>query len=632
MSTPLSVDEVLDLQLVGDAQVDPGGTQVAYVVAAACMEPGEPNPSSRIWLTTLTDGAPRQISFGPGTEDQPRWSPDGSSLAFRSDRAERGKAQLYMLRQAIGDTQPLHTFPRSVSSYAWSPDGSQIAALVPEEGRKAEHGEDHRLFEDEPQYSRVWLIDIASGEARIVTEAPVQLWEIAWSPDGRSLAAIASDQSYRWSWYQPRLIRIDLESGALTTLYIPEKRQLARPAWSPDGAQIAVVTSIWSDPGMTGGEVLLVPADGDEARNVTGYGPRSHQSIHWRSDSQSFLSAAIERGQAAVCETNLDGGTETLWSGKRALMNPAISVSADGQIVAGAYSSPTEPSEVWAARLDGDEAWRRLSSHNDHLQGRAFGVTETLHWTAEDGLEIQGLLVRPNGLEDATNLPMLTMIHGGPTICWGYNFPCQGVAAWVPQALAQGWAVFLPNPRGSLGWGIEFAEGNQRDLGGGDLHDILAGVDYCVEQGIADPERLLVCGWSYGGYQTAWTVTQTDRFKAAIAGASITNWVSYQGTSDIPGFNETFYRDDPYSLDSLHVSRSPIFSVHQVTTPTLFVHGEVDLICPVAQPTEMFRALRRKGVQTECVIYPREGHPIRERVHRRDLLERGLNWFTQHLG
>ncbi len=363
-----------------------------------------------------------------------------------------------------------------------------------------------------------------------------------------------------------------------------------------------------------------------------GIDARSHFTLHWEPESQSLLTAALERGGAALCQVTLDGSTETLWREERGLVSYGMTMSADATRAAAVLAAFNEPPEIWLARTGDDVAWTRLTSHNDALAGRLPGTLETRLWTAPDGQEVQGLLVRPTGIPTDQPVPMVTIIHGGPTSTTGYMFPANGTSGWVPELLRRGVAVFFPNARGSAGWGLAFAEANQRDMGGADLQDILAGVDDCVSAGIADPERLGVCGWSYGGYLTAWAVTQTDRFKSAIAGASITNWISFHGTSDIPAFDEVFYRADPYKLGGPYTTFSPIFAVDRVTTPTLFLHGERDLICPVGQAKEMFRALRDRGIPTECVIYPREGHPIRERAHRLDMLNRGMEWLCRWMG
>ncbi len=631
MSNHLTIDDLLNIKSISDPQVAPDGERVAYVVAEAALEVGESSASSRIWTVAATGENDRQVTQGPGSDDLPRWSPDGRMLAFRSDRQQRGTGQLYLLHHDLGEPTALTDFDGGVSDYSWSPDGLSIAAVVRDAMPAREKGFDEILYEDRLRYGRIWIIDVSTGEARQVTRGEVHIWEFCWSPDGTAIAAITSGKPLRWDWYRSRLSRIDVKSGEATSLHEPE-RQIARPAWSPDGRWIALTSSVWSDPGMTGGDVLLVSADGHEVRHLPGNDLRSHLTVHWEPESRSLLTATLERGAAGISQVTLDGSAETLWREERNFASYGVSASSSTGVVASTQAAFNQPVEVWLGRVGADVEWRQLTHHNDAFVDRIPGRLETRTWRASDGEEIQGLLIRPTGAPDDRPAPMVTIIHGGPTGTSGYSFPERGTVVWVPELLRRGVAIFFPNARGSAGWGLRFAEANQRDMGGADLQDILAGVDDCVNAGIADPERLGVTGWSYGGYLTAWVVTQTDRFKAAIAGASITNWVSFHGTSDIPAFDEVFYNADPYDLEGPYIKFSPIYSANHVTTPTMFLHGERDLICPVGQAQEMFRVLRDRGVPTECVIYPREGHPIREEAHRRDMYQRGIDWFCQWLG
>ncbi len=635
-SNALTADDILGLKAVSDAQVDPTGARVAFVVAEAFVAYKQPTAESRVWLAAVDGGAPMPITRGPGCDDLPRWSPDGAMLAFRSDREKRGTGQVYLLRGGWQEAMPLHAFADGVSAIHWSPDGRQIAVIAPDAPRHSEQhpeGDDRELFEEEHPFGRIWIVDIASGEARCVTQGHMHVWEMAWAPDGGSIAAIASDLPYGWSWYRARLARIDVASGEARTLYAPE-RQLTRPAWSPDGTQIAVISSTWSDPGMTGGDLFLVPADGGPARDVSEDTPISHLAAHWLPNGHTLRTAALERNRAAVCEVGIDGESETLWLAERAFMGNSMSASADGSVLAATLAGNGEPTELWIGRIPaGGECavrWERRSAVNADFAAALLPKIETITWHAADGTPIDGLLLRPDG-PPAEPTPLVVLIHGGPTGSWPYGFRGGGLGGCIPLLTARGIAVLLPNPRGSVGSGLAFAEANHGDMGGEDLSDILAGVDHCVQEGIADPERLGIGGWSYGGYMTAWAITQTERFKAAVAGASITNWYSFHGGTNIPAFDEIFYGTNPYALDGPYAASSPIFRIEHVRTPTLFLHGERDACCPVGQAYEMARGLRALGVETQCVVYPREPHGIRERDHQRDLIERATAWFTDHL-
>ncbi len=442
-----------------------------------------------------------------------------------------------------------------------------------------------------------------------------------------------SDTPYNWAWYQARLVRIDLASGAVSPLLAGDW-QMTRPAWSPDSTRVAVIVSIFSDQGMTGGDVVIAGPGGEE-RNITRSHPRSYLVCHWESDDR-LLCASIDDGELAVGQLRLDGGYNELWRGQRGIDRrggPILSVASDagGRQVCAVLSAPDAPAEVHLAKLNSDPmSWRRLTDTNPTLANRAFVCPEVVRWQSFDGTWVQGLLVRPEGTMHPP-LPTIVLIHGGPTSLWGFDFMGTRSMGWVQLLAAAGYAVFLPNPRGSMGWGRAFAEANVGDMGGGDLTDILTGVEMLVEQGVAAPDRLGVGGWSYGGYLTAWAITQTNRFRAAVAGASITNWISFHGGSTIQAFDQVFYQDDPFGWDGRYGQFSPMAHVRNTRTPALFLHGEKDPICPVGQAYEMWRALRDCGVETQLVVYPREGHGPVEREHLRDVLERGVRWFTERV-
>jgi dipeptidyl aminopeptidase/acylaminoacyl peptidase len=274
--------------------------------------------------------------------------------------------------------------------------------------------------------------------------------------------------------------------------------------------------------------------------------------------------------------------------------------------------------------------WRQLTHIQPPTDGLPQGETRVLRWQAADGLAIQGLLILPVGYQEGQRVPTITWVHGGPAGLYtqGFNLAGRGLQLFA----AAGYAVFMPNPRGSTGWGVDFTEANIGDLGGRDYEDIIAGLDYIIALGIADSERLAIGGWSYGGFMTAWAVSQTSRFKAAIAGAPITHWRSFHGIAEIGTWDAISYRASPYAAGGPYDRFSPIQHVANVRTPTLLIHGQDDIIVPVSQSYEFFRALKDQGVPTELVVYPREPHGPRERAHKLDRLRRFVEWFERYLG
>ncbi len=633
MTSFLHINDLLNQQQVGDANLHPDGDWVAYTVSDSVFDYPNRQLKSRIWISQI--GSTPRPATAEGTRSRhPRWSPDGNHLGFFGRREGDNQDQLYLLDAGWGEASCISGPSAGLSRFAWSPASRTIALLAkdppPQDGEtRKKRGQDQIEYEQLDRFSNLWIYDLEDEQITQLT-GDLQIYEFVWSPDGKCLAAIVSEKPYGWSWYENRLVTIDSASGEVQECFRSD-RQLTRPAWSPDGKYVSVISCTFSDQGMTGGDVTLIdPVTGDSRMLTKGH-PRSYLECHWAGDSRSLICPAYEDAEAEVCRLSVSGNCEVLWRAQATLTvygSTVVSPDRDISRFVVSKSNPDSPADIWLGEIERDAiSWRKVSDHNPGYGNRGVWKAESISWPSFDARQIQGIVLRPTG-NAREPLPMITLIHGGPTGVHSFAFPDTRSVGWAHLLAARGYAILLPNPRGSMGFGVDYAEANIEDLGGGDLRDILAGIDYCVAQGIADPERLGVGGWSYGGYLTPWAITQTDRFKAAISGASITNWTSFHGGSTIQGFDETFNRTDPFNADGYYTFRSPVFSSNAVSTPTLFLHGEQDPICPVGQAYEMFRALKDQGVETELIVYPREGHGIREREHVRDLLERVVDWFT----
>lgn len=422
-----------------------------------------------------------------------------------------------------------------------------------------------------------------------------------------------------------------MDGGDARTIH-SARRQVAGPAWSPDGRQIAFLSSNWSDRGITPGAVFVAPAEGGKAREVSSGHRASAVSLEWSDDSQRLLTAAHELGGVGLAEIDVATGRRTsLWRGDASFWEGSSIFSTDGHgNVAVVRESPTEPPDVWLARRGpGGVEWERLTRLHTQAADLAIGDTDAIHWKGADGWEMQGLVIRPVG-SGGGPYPMVTIVHGGPTGAHKYQYHAAGRGFQL--LAARGIAVFLPNPRGSTGWGLEFAESNIGDMGGKDWEDIQAGIDHCVAEGIADPERLGIGGGSYGGFMTAWAVTQTERFKAAVMQAGVSDWRSFHGRSYLCDWDAIHYGDaDPWDPDGTYRRFSPITFVKRARTPTLILHGEQDGDVPVEQSYLFYRALKDLGVETELVVYPREHHGFVERNHKLDQHRRTTQWFADRL-
>jgi len=653
-----------DFVHLSDVQISPDGMLVAFV-AGDYFKVDSASAKRQIWVVPTDGGKARPFTGGPRTDDTPRWSPDGHTLAFLSDRLEDGQPQIYLLDRAGGEARGLTNLRGAINELEWSPDGTQLAFLLTdpetaEEQRRKQAKDDAIEVERNHKWRRVWTVDIASGATRQVTSGDAQVWEFSWEPDG-GFVLLVGPEPYEWSWFVARLARVGANDGLPETIYSVAEKQFACPRVSPDGAQVAFLSCIWSDRGINGGDVFVMPLAGGAPRNLCAGYAGSIWWIQWSADGMALDYMAYEDGEAAIGRIEVaTGARSTRWQGAVAFGESASSryIARDTGAIALLREQAERPLEVWLAEPTNDQRpktnssdsisrhetplvvrpsslasleWRQLTQFHPQLCGLALGETRVLRWRGSDGMAMQGLLILPVGYQEGQRVPLITWVHGGPA--WLYTHSFYGAGRYPQQMFAgAGYAVLLANPRGSAGWGVEFTEANIGDFGGCDYEDIIAGVDHVIALGIADPERLGIGGWSYGGFMTAWAVTQTNRFKAAMMGAGICNWRSFHGVAEIGTWDQISYRASPYELGGRYDRFSAIHYVDRVTTPTLIVHGADDIIVPVGQSYEFFRALKDHGVPTELVIYPREPHGFRERGHNIDRFQRFLAWFQQYLG
>lgn len=641
-SKKFSLDVLDTFRVVSDAQIHPDASCVAFVVSDLTHPRGK-NSRANIYLSDLSKDMTRAFTAADACEMHPRWSPDGKTLAFISDRSHVDDFQIYLMPRHGGEaaalTQgaPVQAPYRDVSMFRWSPDGKKIAYLQKDalpQAIKARQAEcaDELNFEAHPQFSRVHIVDVATRKTHIVTRGDVQVWEFDWSPDSKELALICSAQPYEWSWYDAWLARVPASGGAPRKLFARPTKQLGHPLWSPDGHHIAFVSSLWSDRAIIGGDLYLTDTNGKNTRVLSEKYPGTISGIQWV-DVQNIMTAGYLEGEAAITQFDIEGASQNVWRGIGAIQEnytPKFSRAKDGTIAV-VRAAPNMPREVWT--LDASDAdalvWQQLTNLNKDLENVLTGDHEVVEWTGVGGIKMQGLLVKPVGAKKGKRLPLIVQPHGGPTGISANEY--LSPTRWAYHLAQRGYATFMPNYRGSTGWGIEFAEANLGDMGGDDWGDIMAGVDALIERGIADPKRLGIGGWSYGGFLTAWAITQTNRFKAAVAGAAIINWLSFHGTSYLNRWDELHYAANPYERESKHQQFSPINFIGNATTPTLILHGEKDGDVPVSQGYELFRALKEKGIETELVVYPREPHGPGETAHVKDLITRACDWFEKYV-
>jgi dipeptidyl aminopeptidase/acylaminoacyl peptidase len=540
--SPVTVEAMLDLRTMSDVQLSPDGSLAVIVIGQAFSERDRPSPSS-IWAVSIDDGTIR--SYTPdGTADRmPRWSPDATILAVLSDRAHRDAggvpvagAQVYLMPRDGSEARRLTSVHGVIHDMAWTPDGSQLILLMTEPESEQHRGEDDVIeVEQHPLFWRLWSVTLADGAVTALTPPGLQVWEFGLAPDGATAALIVSDAPFEWSWYQARLAVLALGTPDVRT-FSTTPRQLAHPRVSYDGTTASVISCTWSDRGVIGGDVLLVPLHGGAARNLTAGQPLSVSWSEWEPSGATLLCCGYTDGEIALWRLRSAGDITLLWRDEGTFIEhfqPRF--SRGGSLVAALREDTAHPVDLWVARLEAEavDSWRQVTRLHHGVEDWALGPVRTVRWAASDATPIQGLLALPDAYREGTHIPLVTLVHGGPAFLQPHAF-CLDIVRWARLLAAHGCAVLLPNPRGSTGWGTAFTEANLGDMGGADWGDIMAGVDHVIDIGVADAERLGIGGFSYGGFMAAWAVTQTDRFKAAVMFAGIADWQSFHGVGPVP--------------------------------------------------------------------------------------------------
>ena len=572
-------------------------------------------------------GKPRRVTGAAAGKDAKEkggaFSPDGSRVAFLSDAGSPGRTQIWVAPSAGGAARRLTNVKGQLAHLLWSADGRSIAFLFVE-GSEQETGalvaykRDAGVVAEKPEIQRIAVADAKTGAVRSISPPDLFVYDYVWSPEGRTFAAEGAVGSGTDNYWLAQLYLVDAATGEARSIWKPEL-QIAWPRFSPDGKWIAAIHGIMSDEGSDGGDVWVVPVDGGEAKNATPGMPASAKTIAWRSDGSVQFGENVD-GEGGVARVDpASGKIETLWRAPQGVHR--LDCAPTGACAALLESFSAAP-EVWAGPPG---AWKAVTSVNAGAK-TWWGEPRSLHWKS-DGASVQGWLLPPPDADPSAKHPMIVIAHGGPSGASSPGWPTR----WTGVLPSQGYYVFLPNPRGSFGFGEAFTAGNVKDFGGGDLRDIMSGVDEVLRDAPVDPKRLGITGWSYGGYMTMWAVTQTDRFAAAVAGAGIASWQSYYGQNKIDRWMLPFFGASVYDDPKVYARSSPIEYIRNVKTPTLVLHGERDSEVPTPQGYEFWHALKTLGVPTELVIYTDEGHGIRDPKHQLDIVERSVAWFDKYL-
>jgi dipeptidyl aminopeptidase/acylaminoacyl peptidase len=613
-------EALLHLRRLSSLDFSPEGTRVAFVVA----EPAKGDQrSSHIWLFDISSGSFRQLTYSAKSESSPKWSPDGKSLAFLSNRD--ANQQIYLLSMSGGESAPLTKGKRNINRFEWSLDGKTIAFLAPDakteaEEKKEKDKDDARIVDKDDKHARLWLLSLSDRSERAITPANYQLSDLAWFPDNHRLAVIATDHPES----DRNTARIFLVQ---TTAQKPEESlsQLLAPRGpfgeikvSPTGENISFIGS--REDGPSPHDLWILPVGMPAAKNLTATNlDRAIFDYRWNKDRGVILLAADGFTRKLVRYTS-SGTREDI-----AIPDcmPSSFAGNDNGAITFVGENSTEPQEIWLAPAG--QQPKKVSEFNKSFDASALIKPELYRYKSFDGLEIEAGLLKPSTYDGKSKLPLIALIHGGPTGAWESS-----IEAWGQLLVARGYAVFYPNIRGSVGYGEKFVESNRADWGGGDFKDVMSGIDDLVTKGVADPDRLGIGGWSYGGYMSEWAITQTPRFKAAVSGAGMANLISEYGTEQHPSYDEWFW-GVPYEKPTGFLNSSPFLHVKNTKTPTLILQGDADSVDPLGQSQELYRGLKRYGVETELVVYPREPHGFHEEKHLLDRLNRIVAWYDAHM-
>jgi len=634
---PFSPDDVLRIRDVREPQISPDGAWVAYTVSTS--DTAEDRNKSAVWMASWDGTRNVRLTTSKPGENTPRWSPDGRWLAFLSSREDE-HSQLWLLDRQGGEGRKATTLPSDVDDYVWAPDGKRVA-LVAEDPDTAKPKtpapiviDRFQFKQDEAgylgkQHRHVYLLDVESGKTTLLTAGDYDELLPAWSPDGKSLAFVSkrrpdADRDDNWDLYV-----MEAAAGAaprqVTTFEGPDNNPdyESRPAWSPDGRAIAYLQGGLPKLIYYGVQKLaVVPSAGGAPRILTAALDRNVASPEWSSDGSSITFLLEDDRAVGLARIPAAGGAiERLVSGPRVVS--AFTAGAGGKLAVLA-STPLVPDEVFA--LDGTTL-RPLSHQNDEWLARTkLGDVEPITFKSRDGTAINGFTVKPPDAVPGKRYPTILRIHGGPVSQYQYEFDSQ-----LQTLAGRGYLVVVANPRGSSGRGERFATAIFADWGTKDAQDVLAAVDYAVAQGLADPARLGVGGWSYGGILTNYVIAQDRRFKAAVSGASISNVLAGYGTDQYVREYELELGAPWKATDTWIRLSFPFLHADRITTPTLFLCGDKDFNVPLLNSEQMYQALRSLGVETQLVIYPGQHHGINKPSYRRDRLERYLAWYDKHL-
>lgn len=647
-----TAEKIMQYKNITETNISPDGKYIAYVVRVPVMEGEKSEYNNQIWVAA-TDGAFNlQYTRGEKSSSSPRFSPDGKQIAFLSNR-QGDKNQVFTMRLMGGEPEQITDTKTGVTTFKWSPDGARIAYLMKdpdneEEEKSKKEKTDVILVDKNFKYNHLYTTSVSSDKAgkrkiKQLTSGTYHVNGFDWSPDGSTIAfSYAPNPKINDGGLESDISTIPSDSGKITPI-VKRPGVDVSPLYSPDGKWIAF-QSTGGRPERVGlSDVYKVSSSGGSLIELQKTPDRNASIEAWAQDGSYLFVSENYKTSHTLLALPSDNKTKTLkgdfiaYSDSKLPIltslkgsSSAFSISKSGSM-AYTFEDVNTPEEVFIAGAKGENN-KKISSVNSDFDPPTLGKTELISWKSKDGLVVEGLITYPVDFEQGKKYPIVLQIHGGPAGVFSQSYTGAPGIYMTQYFAQQGFIVLRPNPRGSSGYGKDFRYANIRDWGFGDYQDLITGVDHVLNMGIADKDKQFVMGWSYGGYMTSWVVTQTDRFKAASMGAGLPNLVSMVTTTDIPDYivahagGKEFWEE--YEEYEKH---SAIYQIKNVKTPTQVIHGANDLRVPFTQGQEFYNALKRKGVDTEMIVYPRTPHGPQEPKLLMDVSPRIMKWFEKYM-
>lgn len=627
----------IKLKAVGVPRVSPDGTRIVYTINEAVTTADKSEFVTQIWMANVATKQNIQLTFGEKSSTNPQWSPDGKWIAFTSNRKDN-RNQLYRLSIEGGEAEPLTDLKTAVANFEWSPDGRSIAYTTTdpktEEEEKNDKGRnDFRWVDENLKMSRLYVLPVnkdANGkrEPRKLTTGNYTVGSFDWSTDSSRIAFSHSKTPVANDWTTADVSIVEVANANVTALANTPAAEDS-PLYSPDGKSIALIVND-SNRWAQSTTIQIFPASGGQPKALMASYDGQPGLAGWSADSKRIYFSETKGTGTQLYVVDVAANRIDEIKTTPAVLG-GINLNSTGTTFGFVRQTSDTPPDAYIASA-ANFAPVQITNVNADFKMPALGKTEVIRWKSKDGKEIEGLLTYPVNYQAGQRVPTLLNVHGGPAGVFVQSFI--GGRGVYPLAAfsSRGYAILRPNPRGSSGYGTEFRRANTKDWGFGDYQDLMTGVDKVIEMGVADPERLGVMGWSYGGYMTSWIVTQTKRFKAASAGAPVTNLMSFNGTADIPAFVPDYFGGQFWEVMDLYQKHSPLFNVKGVTTPTMIQHGEADVRVPISQGYEFYNALKVQGVETRMLVLPRQPHGPNEPKMQLAAMKANLDWFEKYIG